>query len=581
MHRQIEIAENEAEEPGRGDRGYVLALTALLIVPLMAFTGFAVDLGAWYARASSIQSATDAAALAGVTYLPDVQEAKDEAIRVAAKNGFSSSDPNITVTVEEIGNSRLRVTITDDSVDQYFTSLFTDQVTVERSSVAEFIRPVPMGSPRNYIGTGDILGDSGEAPREWVWMSVSGYCARREMGDRITTRTDSNGSSFDSCDPGTPPSPPTKSAVGANPEWRDYGYFYAIELDDGDATGGEAWPFPVRADVYDAGHCESQGSGAGDSGTTGSDGPYDTRSGQREYIFRLRSNDSNDPRQTSIIQETTVTPADCGTYADRWVSMGTITSPTEGTYYLQITPVEPTDQYGEDAQEGQNQMSLRAVRPTWVPNPSTAAQNDNDWPCTSSQHPSEAVTGAEEYDYCPQVYGLTHLGVYAFNNASQASFYLASVDDTYAGREMQVELFDTAEGAQYIEILDPAGNPVDFTWEIACQDSTYQSVSGSCTTGENPPDTPGYGPGNTNQFDVSGSVGDANRPWGDRNEQGGMYSDRLIRLTFQLPTRADNPTWYGGATWFKIRYSTCAGCGVGDRTTWSVSILGDPVRLIE
>ena len=55
----------------REQRGYAVILTSLVLVPLLGFTGFAVDVGAWYARASSIQRAADAAALAGVVWQPD------------------------------------------------------------------------------------------------------------------------------------------------------------------------------------------------------------------------------------------------------------------------------------------------------------------------------------------------------------------------------------------------------------------------------------------------------------------------------------------------------------------------------
>jgi hypothetical protein len=83
-----------------------------------------------------------------------------------------------------------------------------------------------------------------------------------------------------------------------------------------------------------------------------------------------------------------------------------------------------------------------------------------------------------------------------------------------------------------------------------------------------------------NSLDVSGTVGATNRPWGARNEQDGRYSDRLIRLRVALPD--DLRAAYGTGTWWRIRYTTCSGtgCSVGDRTTWSVSITGDPVRLV-
>ena len=54
-----------------GERGYAMILTSLMIVPLLGFAGFAVDVGAWYSRASSLQRASDAAALAGVVLQPD------------------------------------------------------------------------------------------------------------------------------------------------------------------------------------------------------------------------------------------------------------------------------------------------------------------------------------------------------------------------------------------------------------------------------------------------------------------------------------------------------------------------------
>jgi Flp pilus assembly protein TadG len=69
------------------DAGYVLALTTLLLLPLLAFVGFAVDLGAWHARAAQLQGVAEAAALAGVTRLPSEAAARTEVLEVAARNG--------------------------------------------------------------------------------------------------------------------------------------------------------------------------------------------------------------------------------------------------------------------------------------------------------------------------------------------------------------------------------------------------------------------------------------------------------------------------------------------------------------
>ncbi|MBV9953087.1 MAG: hypothetical protein JO291_14135, partial [Acidimicrobiia bacterium] len=42
-----------------------MIMTALLLIPLLAFAGLAVDVGSWYARGQQLQRAADAAALAG------------------------------------------------------------------------------------------------------------------------------------------------------------------------------------------------------------------------------------------------------------------------------------------------------------------------------------------------------------------------------------------------------------------------------------------------------------------------------------------------------------------------------------
>ena len=59
----------------RDERGYVLILTALILIPLLLISAMAVDYGAWYTSGSRMQRAADAAALAGVVWLPDLTTA--------------------------------------------------------------------------------------------------------------------------------------------------------------------------------------------------------------------------------------------------------------------------------------------------------------------------------------------------------------------------------------------------------------------------------------------------------------------------------------------------------------------------
>ena len=87
------------------DRGYVLLLAALLMIPMMGFVAPAVDVGAWYARSASISRAADAASLAGVVWLPDLGAATAAAETAAERNGFDPADPDITVAVTQLGSA--------------------------------------------------------------------------------------------------------------------------------------------------------------------------------------------------------------------------------------------------------------------------------------------------------------------------------------------------------------------------------------------------------------------------------------------------------------------------------------------
>jgi uncharacterized membrane protein len=52
------------------ERGQVLALCSVFLVVLLGFAAMAVDVGSWYVEKHKLQSAADAAALAGAGHLP-------------------------------------------------------------------------------------------------------------------------------------------------------------------------------------------------------------------------------------------------------------------------------------------------------------------------------------------------------------------------------------------------------------------------------------------------------------------------------------------------------------------------------
>ncbi len=164
------------------EHGYVLVKFALLLVPLLLMSGLSVDVGFWYSRASDIQKAADAAALAGVIWLPDEGAARSHALEAAARNGFVDGVNDVTVSVERAGDRRLRVTIADASVGSFlWQNLGGREIDLARDGLAEYVMPVPLGSPRNYFGTGTLLGES---QQEFLYQSVNASCTSKVQGDR-------------------------------------------------------------------------------------------------------------------------------------------------------------------------------------------------------------------------------------------------------------------------------------------------------------------------------------------------------------------------------------------------------------
>lgn len=178
-HRRRGLVQTDrAQQEG----GYVLVKFALLLVPLLLMTGLSVDVGSWYSRIADIQKAADAAALAGVVWLPDETAAARYAREEATRNGFTDGVDNISVDIERAGDRRLRVTISDGTVESFFWSnLGGGDIDLTRSALAEYVLPVPLGSPRNYFGTGRLL--DGDA-REYLYQAVNPACTSKVQGDR-------------------------------------------------------------------------------------------------------------------------------------------------------------------------------------------------------------------------------------------------------------------------------------------------------------------------------------------------------------------------------------------------------------
>jgi hypothetical protein len=554
-----------------GERGYAIVLTALVLVPLLAMAALAVDVGAWYAEAAKQQKAADAASLGGVVYLPKgFAEAKAQAEAVALAHGYPSSQ----VTVTQLAREQLEVTINNTRAAQYLSKLFVDEVAITRTSSAEFVRPVPMGSPRNFLGTHQMFSPE-SGLREDFWAAVSGYCASKEQGDRINAISDANFDTdvFAGCQPGMP------GHVVANMEHDPSGYFYAVEVPV-DHAGS------LHVQIFDAPYCWPS------SSPDEPDGPGDT-SGGFDITWRMRANDSINPEDGTVLKSVTlgagtigsgacrdndtctgggceITMADeCASQADNgdwgacWHTFYTLTNPTSGVYYLQATP-----QAGYAEMQGTNQFALR------VKDGSTFR------PCSSDPHDTAVASSSRPpaKTDCPNVHAVANLGVFAppvpDHSNPTAVFYLAEISAAHNGKTLHVTLWDAGEGNDTIELLDPNGDPVTARWTILCQNGNEPPCAG-----EQSP-SGGYGPFTRSSLSVSDDCsGKPTCPQpGPHRLSASKYNDRAIRIEYALP--GNIAAAYGGRTWWKVRYRDDGGDAT-DRTTWSVVVYGDPVRLIE
>ena len=82
---------NVNEAMSGDDGGFVIVWMALMLLVLLAFCGFGIDVAHWWFVGQKEQRAADAAALAGSIYMPnDLPSAQAIALRVSAQNGYKN-----------------------------------------------------------------------------------------------------------------------------------------------------------------------------------------------------------------------------------------------------------------------------------------------------------------------------------------------------------------------------------------------------------------------------------------------------------------------------------------------------------
>ncbi|MBX3286582.1 MAG: hypothetical protein KF703_14635 [Actinobacteria bacterium] len=420
-------------ERARREGGYVMATFGLLLVPLLLMVGFSVDVGGWYNKSQDIQRAADAAALAGVVWLPDLPKAETYAREAAKRNGYENGTNGVIVTVEQVADRRLRVTITDPSVGSaFYSKLGGRNISIKRRATAEYVLPVPLGSPRNFFGTGTL--DSGYD--ENLWLSINTWCTDKVDGDRYQSRYSGNRNYSNSSCPSASQAPTSNKR---NDEYRENGYEFYIEVPE-NRTGN------IDVLVYDAKYQPSRRLP-----------DLNLYSGSQTYYFAMFMADDtpvsdadNPPILTcapKFLSGTAFTSGINFLGTTRWNKICTITtSMRAGRYVLRVK-----NNSDERSGAGANNFSLVAK---YSSAPYTAAG---------------ALCDARTVSTCPKVYGKDAISVFASEPSSTADFYLAEISEVHTGKTMIIDLFDPGEGGNSIQIRRPTGanswTNSSFTWE--------------------------------------------------------------------------------------------------------------------
>jgi Flp pilus assembly protein TadG len=508
------------------DRGFVLVFVAISMTMILLICGFGVDLGAWYREGADLQRAVDAASLAGVTYMPgDPGKAQATVTATLEKNGVVDGVGGMHVDFKPspVNPHRLEVCVTDDQVETYFTSIINLHPTIKKCGKAEYELPIPMGSPLNEMDAASLGG---------IDLAIDGYCSASEDGDQINSRYRAMFSipNRQTGYVGCPPSSPDDALY-----YDAKGYTYAVAVPAGHSD--------IDVEVYD---------GAYETGSA-IDGVQAVPSNPQvmNTKFTLTDETAGYDQPFAYGNDTVLALSNDPAFASTWVHLFTIPqSAPPGRYRIHVQNTDasgtPCDQNPVGCSDAHdlNGFDLRAH---------TAGM-----PFVGCS----TITTAANYDaHCPEVFAENHLGVFAHTSTTHASFYLCSIDPFYAGHTLIIDLFDPGEGGQTIQVQDPGGNMVPFTWDTP--DSAKDPLN----------ELPFMGSGGTvTALDVSGIPGALP---GRINP--GVFNERLVELRIKLPSDFSS---YNGNTWWKLVYDYGTN-RVGDRTTWGVRVDGDPVRLVD
>lgn len=167
--------------------GQMMVLFALTLTVFIGALMLGVDLSRLRTLAENAQRAANAAALAGVVFVPDYPStAYYRASEEARKNGFVSGRNGVTVSTTTLSGypNRLKVTIAEPVSLIFGRAFGLVPQTISRSATGEYYMPLQMGSPDNVLGYAPFPTTmvTGTVP-EGFYLENKGQYTLKESGD--------------------------------------------------------------------------------------------------------------------------------------------------------------------------------------------------------------------------------------------------------------------------------------------------------------------------------------------------------------------------------------------------------------
>jgi Flp pilus assembly protein TadG len=560
----------------QSDGGYIAVISVILAPVVFGISALTIDVGNWYFVAQNVQRAADAAALAGVTYMPgNLAQAKAVAISTAATNGFTTGVDPEPVPGQP---SKLRVTITTTVTNTFGQLLGLDTTTVQRTAVANYQAPLPMGSPCNEFGNGPEPLLASANPRSancaaagQYWANVGSPQGTKISGDAYQDGV--CGSGVDGCNGAT------------NTDYSQLGYFYSVRL--------SAPVTNLTIQAFDAGFVSvgdlcSANFGNGATAAVNAKNQYNYAAGTSAASAHY------------LEDNTLYAPGQNGSYCTGDMSFGS--TPPDTTYTIRqpaatSNPWDPTsypvvsncvktykgfsgDLYSalnEYKQDSTGKVTYSGGTPDLAAsyNPTVAAEfrqwstlctftgtipagtyfiqvqtNASDDSSAGNGHNRFALRafGANPTDNSNiAISGYTDMAIYANVASAQTSFYLTQVSPAAAGQVLNVRLFDVGDSTQpgTITITPPT-------------DSNVSAFTG-CV---------GSGP-------VSGSLSNCSLTASNATHNG-----KWQQVSIPIPPNFTCDSVAVTGCWITLHYNYGGG-QPSDTTSWTANLEGTPVRLTE